>query len=85
MRRGWTHIFGKLRYAVKIEMQSVFAHGVVVPGVARTRDGCGERADLRHSIRVEYRARDRAGGVHAISTRPRQPLMGERSHADKLP
>ena len=39
----------------------------------------------RHSIRVEYRARDRAGGEHAISTRPRQPLMGERSHADKLP
>ena len=49
MSRGWTHIFGKLRYAVKIEMQSVFAHGVVVPGVARTRDGCGERADLSYN------------------------------------
>ena len=78
MSRGWTHICGKLRC-------NAFVHGVVLPRVARARDGCGERADLRHSIRVEYRARDRAGGVHAISTRPRQPLMGERSHADKLP
>ena len=46
MSRGWTHIFGKLRYILKDRNEIV--HGIVVPRVARARDGCGERADLSY-------------------------------------